>query len=218
MSVSYSALIDEGSAALLSLTDQPFVVTLLAKSPTLEARVAHGVNWPNYGLNFSLEDMRPYCGWAWDWEKRRFSPTPRRAVTPELRQRSDLAIRKCEALREIVFELTVARYPVWRGVLMQEHVYAKKREQAQAFKLAGCPEDQALFYPYVLQYADLVGMPLAEAAEEILFKAQLDDEYLAKTELLRLKYFNLMKDATKVEEIEPIMKSFRRDTYAKSMF
>jgi hypothetical protein len=218
MSVAYSALIDDTSAAVLCLTEQPFIVVTLAKSSALNARVAFGVNWPNYGVNFSLEDMRPWHLWAWDWEKRRFDRTPGAAVTPELKRRAGLAAAKCEALREIAYELSIARYPVWRGVLMQEYVYAKKRDQALAFFNAGYPEEQAMFYPYVLQYADLVGMPLREATDEILFKANLDDEYLAKTELLRLKYFNLVKDVTKAEEIEPIVERFRRDTFKKSIF
>jgi len=217
MTVRYSALIDETSAAVLCLTDQPFVVATLAKS-ALEGRAAHAVNWPNYGINFSLEDMRPWHRWAWDFDTRRFAPTPAPAITPALRERSALAILKSEALREIVYELSIARYPMWRGVLMQEHVYEKKRQQAEAFKLAGCPEEQAMFYPYVLQYADFAGLPLPVAADEILFKAKLDDEQLAKTELLRLRYFKLVRDATKTEEMAPILKSFRHETYRKSMF
>jgi hypothetical protein len=217
MSVAYSALIDDTSAAVLCLTEQPSIAVTLAKS-ALNARVAYAVNWPNYGINFSLEDMRPWHLWAWDWEKRRFDRTPGAAVTPELKRRADLAAAKCEALREITYELSIARYPVWRGVLMQEYVYAKKRDQALAFFNAGYPEEQAMFYPYVLQYADLVGMPLREAADEILFKANLDDEYLAKTELLRLKYFRLIRAATTPEEITPIVESFRRDVPQKSIF
>src|SRR5215471_21275788 len=216
MTAYYSALIHESSSAVLTITDQPFIVTLLAKSP--EAMPAWAVNWPHYGINFSLADMRPYHRWAWDREKRRFNPTPEPAMTSELKLRSELAIKKADGLREIIYELSIARYPIWRGVLMQEYVYAKKREQAQAFITAGCPDDQAMFYPYVLQYADLIGMPLQTAAEEILFKASLDDEYLAKTELLRLRYFNEIKKATKVEEIEPIVENFRRDTSKKSIF
>ena len=202
---------------MLCLTEQPFIVVTLAKAAA-DTRAAHAVNWPNYGLNFSLEDMRPWYRWTWGWEKRRFDRTPEPAVTLELKQRAELAGKKCDALREIIYELSIARYPVYRGVLMQEYVYAKKRDQALAFFNAGYPEDQAMFYPYVLQYADLVGMSLREAADEILFKANLDDEYLAKTELLRLKYFRLIKAATKPEEIAPILESFRRDTYHKSMF
>lgn len=218
MTVLYSALIDDASAAALAFTDQPFIVVLLAKTAALEARVAHGVNWPNYGLNFSPADMKPHCHWAWDWEKRKFDPTPKQAVTPELKRRSDLAAAKCEALREIVYELSVARYPMWKGVILQEHVYAKKRAQAEAFIAAGAPVDQALFYPYVLQYADLAGMPLVEAAQEIMFKARLDDDHLAKTELLRMKYFKLISAATTLEQVAPIVESFRRDTYKKSIF
>jgi hypothetical protein len=177
--------------------------------------MANGVNWPNYRRQFPLINKNPriYPEWTWDWETRLFSPTPKELLTAELRQRSALAVKKCRALWEISYELSVARYPVWSGLLMQETVYIAKKTQAQRYKDLGCPETDAVSYPYVLQYADFSGLTMRAAADEILFKARLDEDLLSKSEFLRLKYFNLVKDAMTTSEIDPILKRFRTETY-----
>jgi hypothetical protein len=192
---------------------------VLAKSPPLEAEEAHGVNWPNYRKNFPLEkvDSQTYPHWIWDGTARLFSPTPPELVIPELRQRSALAVKKCRALWEVIYELSALRYPVWRGLILQETVYAAKKAQAEKYKDAGYPKD-ALPYPYVLHYAEVSGLALRDAADEILFKARLDDETLARSELLRLKYFNLIKAAMATDELKSILDQFRSEAYGKSWF
>jgi hypothetical protein len=212
VSVPYSALIDASTFALLALSQYPYIVSFLAKSRPLEAEQVHGVNWPNYRTNFTLADEHPraYPSWSWDMDRRRFEPTAN--VTDELRARSILAVVKCRTLAEMTYELSVARYPIWRGLLLQEQVYAAKKQQAQAYRDAGYPDD-VLAYPYVLQYAEFSGLPLRAAADEILFKAQLDDDALLKTEALRLRYFKLVADAAKAEELVALLRGFREDIY-----
>ena len=109
------------------------------------------------------------------------------------------------------------RYPVSTGVLFQETVYLTKKAQASAFKEAGYPEDDILEYPYIIQYADFANIPLKQAADDILFKARLDDELLAKTELIRLKYFNAIRSARTVEEVAPIYEAFTRESYRNAL-
>jgi hypothetical protein len=215
-----SALVDAATSALLALSPYPYVVSYLAKSPPLEAEEYHGVNWPHYREKFPIKEggFLSYPGWTWSLETRRFSRTPAPLVTPELKQRSLLAVKKCSALWEMVYELSVSRYAMWRGPILQETVYLAKRQQAQAYKDGGYPEGDILKYPFVLQYADLAGLTPRAAADEILFKARLDDELLARTEFLRLKYFNQLRDAAMVEEIEPILRTFRRETYRDPQF
>ena len=212
----YSALVDAATSALLVLSSYPYVVSYLAKSPSLEAEEFHGVNWPHYREKFPIKEggYLSYPGWTWDAHTRRFSPTPEELITPELKQRSLLAVKKCSALWEMVYELSVSRYAMWRGPILQETVYLTKRQQALAYR----EEHDILRYPYVLQYAELAGLTPRAAADEILFKGRLDDELLARTEFLRLKYFNQLRDAATVEEIEPILRTFRRETYGKPLF
>lgn len=111
----------------------------------------------------------------------------------------------------------MARYPVMTGIWQQETVYINKRLQAIAFRDAGYPEDVAPNYPYVLQYADLTGSTLRQAADDIIFKAKLDEDFLAKTELLRLKYFRLVREAEKPEEVAEAYKAFVRESYKNAL-
>jgi hypothetical protein len=138
-------------------------------------------------------------------------------LTEELQQRSEMAVRKCSALFEIVYEISVARYPIWRGLILQEQVYVSKKLQARRFKDMGYPELDLLLYPYVLQYADFSGLTPREAADEILFKARLDDDFLLKTEGLRLKYFKLVADAAEAETLASIRGEFRQEIYRNAV-
>jgi hypothetical protein len=214
----FSALVDASTSALLSLSTQPNIISFLARSQPLEAEEWHGVNWPNYRSNFILanEAHKAYPNWTWHETARLFSPTAKELLTDELKRRAALAVRKCSALQEIIYELSVARYPLWRGLIMQETIYQTKKTQAQRFKDLGYPEIDILLYPYVLQYADFAGLTLRAAADEILFKAKLDDDGLLKSELLRLKYFNLVRDAE--DGLDTILKDFRWDMYRRSAF
>lgn len=212
----YSALFDGSTTALLALSIYPNIISFLAKSSSLEAEQAHAVNWPNYRQNFTLveQDPKTFPTWAWDIETRRFSLTPKHLVTAELRRRSDLAMKKAGALAEVSYELSVARYPVYRGVLLQEVVYAAKKEQAQRYNDLGHQEADLLQYPYVMQYAEFAGLTPQAAADEILFKAKLDDDVLLTTELMRLKYFNAI-EAAPMERLDLILKQFRLEIYKR---
>jgi hypothetical protein len=209
-----SALVDTFTQAVLALSAYPSIVSVLAKSQPLEAEQIHAVNWPNYQQKFPLGSVAPQTYPNWKWEganERRFVPTAKDLVTPDLQRRSQLAIKKVEVLGRISVELSMLRFPVLRGVLGQELVYAAKRAQAQHYK--DHPKRDVLNYPYVLQYADLSSLTPHQAADEILFKAHLDDEVLLRTEFIRLKYFELINDATKMDDFEPIIKDFRHDAY-----
>ena len=214
-----SALVDTFTHALLALSAYPAVVSVLAKSQSLEAEQWHAVNWPNYQQRFPPAGMVPQAYPSWKWEggdKRQFVPMRKDLVTAELQGRSQLAVVKSDALGRIVYELSMLRFPVWRGVLMQEAIFIIKKTQAEQYKQAGYPDTADIFnYPYVLQYAEVSDLHPRQAADEILFKAKLDDDVLLRTEFLRLKYFKLICDATKMDEFEPIMRDFRHDAYGQ---
>jgi hypothetical protein len=214
VSTPWSALLDSATNALLALSQYPYVIAILAKAPALEAEEAHGVNWPHYRQKFALAEApsHTYPTWAWVWRKREFAPTELGLITPVLRQRSLAAVKKCQAIWEVAYELSVVRYQLNRGVLLQETVYLTKRMEAARFKDAGYPEDELPAFPHVLYYTEWSGLSPRAAADEILFKAKLDDGILAKTELLRLKYFDLVKRA-EVDELPGILFNFREETY-----
>jgi hypothetical protein len=209
-------LIDSLSAALLAVSTQPTIVAYLASKPEkmgVDTVAVWGIDYPNYMKEFVLaKTPHNYPCWKWQNGSRTLIPTPAQFITDELRQRSALARQKCQALLEVGKVLEIARYPVWRELILQETIYLNKKAQAQKYKDHGYPENETVKYPYVVQYAEFSGLPMREAAEEILFKAQLDDERLAKTELLRLKYFNLIQQATD-HQLKTILEQFRTELY-----
>ena len=204
----YSALIDFTSGALLTFGQHTSIIAFLAKSAM--GRACYSVNFPKYLNSFPLLEVgfQEYPEWTWNRQDRVFSPTPKELITDRVRATSSLAVRKSNVLFEIIQGISTARNQLCSGVLMQETVNVIKRQQAQKFKDEGFPEDDMLRYPYVLQYAEIAELPLKTAALEILFKSQLDDEILAKTEGLRLRYFDLVKNA-ELDTIESVLTRFR---------
>jgi hypothetical protein len=54
---------------------------------------------------------------------------------------------------------------------------------------------------------------LEQAVEDILLKAKIDEQHLARSELLRLVYFNRLKSATSPEQVNGICDEFMRECY-----
>jgi hypothetical protein len=200
---SYAALIDLHTWALLTLSEERPIIAFLHKATT-DTRAFWGVGYPNGATPAN------YPQWTWNLPRWQFEPTPRALLSERLLRASALAVKKAYAVREIIAAVSAARYLLWNGALLQETVNIGRRLQAQKFKDDGYPDDDLLRYPYVLQYADTAELPMKTAALEILFKAELDDEILAKTEGVRLKYFNLLKTA-EIDTIDAIMVSFRSE-------
>lgn len=206
----YAGLIDAPSGALLMLSADRYIVAFLTMC-TPDTFASWGVNYPNYlSEPFPLAGMGPetYPKFTWRGPLRRFIPTPPELLTDRLWHTSALATKKAYALFEMVLVISNARALLHSGVLMQESVHLTKRAQAEQYRAEGFPETDRLRYPYVLQYAGVLGVPMKEAALEILFKAQLDDEVLARTEATRLKFFGKLKTAT-LDTIAALMTEFR---------
>jgi hypothetical protein len=113
--------------------------------------------------------------------------------------------------------LNVARSSVDCGVSMQESVYTTKRAQAQSFRASGYDESQPADFPYVLQYADYARISMKEAADRILLKAKLDEHTLAKTELLRLKYFDRVRAAKAPQDLKKVDEEFMLEYFTNAM-
>ncbi len=212
--IPHDALIDTESSALLILSSFPAAITFI-NSCTPDTHHLFGVQYPNYTTSFDLleEDETAYPQWSWDRRTRRFSRTNAVALTKELYAKAALARAKLHVTLDVMRQLSLVRRRVGTGIEFQDRVYMAKRLQAETFKRSGYDEADILEYPYVLQYAELAGMPLREAADEIIFKANLSDQHLANTELMRLRYMRAIKAASKPEELTPILEAFRRDMY-----
>jgi hypothetical protein len=135
--------------------------------------------------------------------------------TPDLKmkEKSELVTYKHKKFSEMyqALEIRRIRQSHKRALAFQEIIYVHKKMQATEFLAKGCPEDKILDYPYVKQYADYKKLSSKQAAEDILFKSKLNDNYLARTESIRLKHFNIMKNANSKEEIDAAHKGFVAD-------
>lgn len=216
----YSALLDSNTQIVLALSDNISAIVFLNECMS-DTSHAVSVNYPNYTKSlfhekpFFLAREKPehYPRWTWKEKTRTFVKTRPDVLTDGLIARSRLAVSKHGAISRIIVNLNQACYKVRTGFEFQETVYLTKKLQAQKFKDSGYDENVIMEYPYVLHYADYAGIPLKEAADDILFQAKLDDQHLANTELLRLRYFNKVRDATKPEQLPAIFEEFLRDCY-----
>jgi hypothetical protein len=210
----YSALVDSSSSILLSLNTNFPVTTFLAQAMS-DTFTLYNVNFHHPDRPFPLEKARPeaYPMWTWSVPRRQFVRTRSGSLTEEIRKRSRLAVEKGRAIEHVMRSISMARYPLWNGPLFQESVYLAKKIEAESFKKAGYPEDAMIDYPYVVQYADLANIPLQQAADEILFKAKLHEDTLVKTEMLRMRYFNKIKNENDPAALKGILNEFVRESY-----
>ncbi len=156
-----------------------------------------------------LETSSDCYRFRWDSSKNLF--VKNKNITNLLQEKSFLASTKYDLLEDISSRIISFRGRVKKTLPYQETIYLTKKHQAERFKDRGYPESELLEYPYVLQYADLKKISLKQAADTILLKSSIDDGMLAKTELLRLKYFNKVRESSSKEELENTHKEFLLD-------
>lgn len=211
----YHALVDYASNAILTMGANAQVIRFLEECIS-ESQPILSINAPNYGSPFKrllFASIRPKAYPQWIWDKKKRILTKTNAVSQNLQEKSRLAEGKRKLLATITGHLNSARSKVIPGVLFQDTIYLKKQLQAASFRSSGYDEDSILEFPYVAQYADYAGISYKEAADDILLKAKLDDQQIANTELLRLKFFNEVKKAASLEELPHILKEFRSDSF-----
>ncbi len=209
-----SALLDTATSSVLALSPRIAGVVLLHECmpDTTHATLVH---YPNYTQSCFLNEIPPehHPEWRWNRRTRYFERTEPHLVTDALRTEARLAATKLDLFTKIVDGINIARYKVRTGCDFQEIVYLQKRMQAQQLKDSGCDPDIALQCPLVMQYADYTGDSVQQAVADILFKAKIDDEVLAKTELLRLRYFNRIKAAKSIHELDDTFGEFLAECY-----
>ena len=213
----YDALVDSTTRSVLAVSEHRSAVIFVYKC-TADTKHIPFVNFPHYPdpfflLSYPIED---YPKWAWTGKGRLLEQTKDALVPKETLARVRLANEKLKLISQIITDLNIARQRIGTGIEFQETVYLTKKTQAQQFKDSGYDEESVIEYPFVLQYADLAGITPRQATDDILFKAQLSDDVLAKTELLRLKYFRRVKAASKPEQMSIIREEFMRDFFVNA--
>ncbi|MSU73920.1 hypothetical protein EXS56_02140 [Candidatus Kaiserbacteria bacterium] len=206
-----SILIDTSSDVILTLSWHAAAVQFVHEC-TMDTEHVAAANIPNYLQSFPLSGMLPkdYPTWSWAERERAFVKTHPESVTEELRQRAILLTEKLKTISYMMERINQYRNQVRSGLDFQELVYVSKEAQARRLKDSGFDPKLIIQSPYVVYYADELGISIERAVEEILLQAQLDHEFLAKNEKLRMKYFNKVKRAENERELEAIRIEFTR--------
>lgn len=212
----YGLLLDSQSNRVLAVSSNyPALIFVRNCMPDTRCRLfVDGTKYKKFLLygDFFLISEKPerFPIWIWDAKKETLRKTEIDSVSQLLRDNARLATKKLSVISRIMGILSSVRYEVATGVMFQESVYLSKRLQANEFRNSGYDEKLIANYPYVFQYADFLEIPFNQAADEILLKAKFDDDLLAKTELLRLMYFDKVKKAKTTTQLDSIVSDFVR--------
>jgi len=214
----YCILIDLVTNAVLTVSETSNAILFLAECiPNTQARFS--VNFPNYSNSFFgtffFMDIDPenYINWIWDDKTRKLVKIKAENINDDLKAKSRLAKSKQRIVEDVINHLSFSRRENTPTVYLQEFIYVDKRTQALEFKNSGYNENALMKYPYVEQYANLEKITPKQAADDIIFKAEMRSQFLVSTELLRLRYFNLIKKAATTEELKSIFDEFMLDIY-----
>lgn len=210
--VAHCIVIDAGNNTVVAIGTQIPAIVFLRES-LLDTIYDVGIVSPEI-LQIEDSDPRTYPEWSWDLRNRVFTKTNPLIITEAMRERAALAAKKAELISRASYLINRARDKVNPGLFFQETIYATKQKQAQSLKDAGFDQALAPSAPYVVQHAEETGMSLQNAAEDILFQAQLFHEHLEKTEKIRLALFGKIKRARTPEELDQIMERFQKDGVA----
>ncbi|MDR3570914.1 MAG: hypothetical protein P4L81_01805 [Candidatus Pacebacteria bacterium] len=218
--MAYAALIDSNSNVLLSLNLHLAAIIFVSKC-TEDTLPVSAVEDPNYlhrkhfwQKRFPLASLSAvaYPEWRWDFKTRRFYPAQPHLITESMRAKSKLANKKVQAISYIMSNLSAARHTLRTGVEFQETTHLLKRMEALEFKKTAGTDDPFRF-PFVMQYADSAGIAPEQAADDILFKAKMEEDVLIRSEGTRLKYFRAMRNAGTIEEIDALLREFHADHF-----
>ena len=209
------ALLDNPTGVVLTIGTSLSAMIFVTEC-TPDTFLVPGVQTPNYeGLlsRFFIPSIEPteFPTWTWNPIMRKFTPTKTTTLTDRLVAKSALAEGKRVVFEKMVSNLNFARAKIASVVWLQERIYAAKKIQAQAYKDSGYAERLDADFSYVEQYADYAGISLHQAADDILLKAEFATDILSKTELVRLRHFNILKAAKSPDQLPKILEEFLRD-------
>ena len=205
----HCAVVDAGNSTLVALAPEiPTVVHL--RDSLMDTHYFVDIESPDL-VEIKAAGPRMYPEWSWDPRNRVFTRTNPAIITEQMRERAVLAAKKGEIISRATYLINRSRDKLNTGFLFQPSIYGKKQRQARILKTSGFDLKRAGSIHYVVQYAEESGMSLREAAEDILFQAQLCDEHLLKTEKVRLSLFGKIKRARTPEELDDIMERLQRE-------
>lgn len=226
--MSSHALLDVSTSALLALSPEFSAVSYVEQiTPDALAVVFVTQNSSRFYRSLSSNGIIPpfrsprdpsdRARWRFDRARGLFVPLRIDLFTAALRERAALADARVKAVSNINRMISFARVRITSGAFYQEYVYLVKRDQARQCLEHDADASLSHEWPYVRQYADVSGLPLDQAAREILFKAQLSDEAFARTEHIRLESLSRLRAEHDPTKIQTIVEECKRACWGTSL-
>ena len=204
------AVVDAGDRTLVALEEQ-IATTVFLRDSFMDTVYFVGISVPEL-VEIKASGPRAYPEWSWDPRNKVFTKTNPVIITEQMRERAVLAAKKGEIHSRATWLVNRSRDKLNSGLLLQPRIYGRKQRQARLLKSAGFdPARVNSSISYVVHWAEESGMTLREAAEDILFQAQLYDEHLEKTEKVRLSLFRKIRRARTPAELDEIMARLERE-------
>lgn len=146
--------------------------------------------------------------WNWSYKPSLMQHNLVKADNSAVKERSLLLQNKLWAYYEVLNIINYARVRVSPVVNQQDVVYLEKERQARLVK-NGITEDCQM----VRDYADFASCTLNQAAEQILFKAELARDAYANTERLRMHYLRDLRNSKTLDEIKQLKDRMFRESW-----
>lgn len=200
----FQALIDTSNDTLIAIGVSNPAVRFVNDS-LMDTTCATDIKPIQNFLRIKNADPRTYPEWSWVPDTRTFKRTNPVVVTEELRERAVFLQKKVDVIAYSIYWINRRRSKIDNGLFFQPFIYLEKERQAQLLKDAQFDERQSGLAPYVVAYAEECEITLREATEDILLQAQLDHEFLAKTEKLRLSIFRKIRAAKNLAELDEVL-------------
>lgn len=141
-------------------------------------------------------------------------PTGEDRLDKDLSQRSELMIQKARCLDRVNYLVSRARQRVIPSEAGWEAVHSIRYQEAKEHRRdkreAAVDSQPRLF---LRQYAQIRGLDLDRAADQIIFEYELITMGLFQTEEVLLKYIDLIPKTQSKDEIALLMREFSREFY-----
>jgi hypothetical protein len=158
----------------------------------------------------SKEDLADLLAHPWNWSYKPSSMQNNLVKSPNdnVKERSLMLQNKLWAYYDVLTIINYARVRVSPVVNQQDLVYLEKERQARQVRF-GITDDCQM----VRDYADFANCTLTQAAEQILFKAELARDTYANTERLRMEYLRDLRKCNTLDEIKQLKDKMFRESW-----
>jgi len=160
---------------------------------------------------------REYPQWSLNLKTRTFNPTSRDLWTEERAQRAELLSARADAYATLMTNIGYARMKFAYDGVLQSFTYSEKEREARECREQKYDELRITEWPYVFQYAKFADISIQAATDEILFKAELRHEALARIETIRLQYMKKIWSLEQIPEIQRIPTDATRELFGNML-